>query len=56
MDDVHNKETRSYNMSRIKGKDTEHEILVRNFLFSKTFRFRLHSIHLPYKPDIVLPK
>ena len=33
--DVHNPETRSYNMSRIKGKDTKPELLVRKFLFSK---------------------
>ncbi len=35
MTDVHSKETRSYNMSRIKGKDTKPEILVRKFLLSK---------------------
>lgn len=56
MTDVHNKETRSYNMSRIKGKDTKPEILVRKFLFSKGFRYRLHDKKLPGKPDIVLPK
>jgi len=31
MADVHNKQTRSYNMSRIKGKNTKPEVLVRNF-------------------------
>jgi DNA mismatch endonuclease (patch repair protein) len=56
MADVHDKATRSYNMSRIKGKNTKPEMLVRKFLFSKGFRFRLHSIHLRGKPDIVLPK
>lgn len=56
MTDVHNKETRSYNMSRIRAKDTKPEILVRKFLFSKGFRFRLHHKKLPGKPDIVLPK
>lgn len=55
MADVHNKATRSYNMSRIKGKNTKPEMLVRKFLFSKGFRFRLHSIHLQGKPDMVLP-
>lgn len=55
MTDVHSPEVRSYNMSRIKGKNTKPEILVRKFLFSKGFRFRLHSINLPGKPDIVLP-
>ena len=56
MTDVHDKKTRSYNMSRIKGKDTKPEILVRKYLFSKGFRYRLHPKKLPGKPDIVLPK
>ena len=43
-------------MSRIKGKDTKPEILVRKFLFAKGFRYRLHDKKLPGKPDIVLPK
>ncbi len=43
-------------MSRIKGKDTRPEMIVRKFLFSKGFRYRLHAINLPGKPDIVLPK
>lgn len=56
MTDVHDKKTRSYNMSRIKGKDTKPEILVRKFLFSNGFRYRLHDKKLPGKPDIVLSK
>src|SRR3990172_2774500 len=56
MADVHNKKTRSYNMSQIKGKDTKPEILVRKFLFANGFRFRLHDKKLSGKPDIVLPK
>ena len=56
MADVHSPETRSYNMSRIKGKDTKPEMIVRKFLFSKGFRYRLHVKNLPGKPDIVLPK
>jgi DNA mismatch endonuclease (patch repair protein) len=56
MADVHSKETRSYNMSRIRSKDTKPELLVRKFLFSKGFRYRLHDKKLPGKPDIVLPK
>jgi len=43
-------------MSQIKGKDTKPEILVRKFLFSKGFRYRLYDKKLPGKPDIVLPK
>ena len=56
MADVHSIKTRSYNMSRIKGKDTKPEMLVRRFLFSKGFRYRLHDKNLPGKPDIILPK
>lgn len=56
MADVHNKATRSYNMSQIKSKDTKPELIVRRFLFSKGFRFRLHDKRLPGKPDIILPK
>src|SRR6218665_2734895 len=56
MADVHSKEIRSYNMSRIKGKDTKPEILVRKFLFAKGLRYRLHDKQLPGKPDLVFPK
>jgi len=56
MTDVHNKATRSYNMSQIKGKNTKPEMLVRKFLFANGFRYRLHEPKLPGKPDIVLPK
>jgi DNA mismatch endonuclease, patch repair protein len=54
--DVHEPEVRSYNMSRIKAKDTKPEMLVRKFLFAQGFRYRLHAKNLPGKPDIVLPK
>ncbi|WP_228779405.1 DNA mismatch endonuclease Vsr [Chryseobacterium indologenes] len=43
-------------MSKIKGKDTKPEILVRKFLFAEGFRYRLHSKKLPGTPDIVLNK
>ncbi|HKR06620.1 MAG TPA: DNA mismatch endonuclease Vsr [Bacteroidia bacterium] len=56
MTDVHDKKTRSFNMSQIKGKNTKPEILVRTFLHQHGFRFRLHVKNLPGKPDIVLPK
>ncbi|CAN5437829.1 very short patch repair endonuclease [soil metagenome] len=56
MADVHNEATRSYNMSRIKGKNTKPEMLVRKFLFAHGYRYRLHVKNLPGKPDIVLPK
>lgn len=55
MSDVHEPIVRSYNMGRIKGKNTKPEIMVRKFLFSKGFRFRIHDMKLPGKPDIVLP-
>ncbi len=56
MADVHSKETRSFNMSRIRSKDTKPEMLVRRFLHKNGFRYRLHVKDLPGKPDIVLPK
>lgn len=56
MADVHSKEVRSYNMSQIRNKNTKPEILVRKFLFSKGFRYRLYDNKLPGKPDIVLSK
>lgn len=54
--DVHSREIRSYNMSRIKGKDTLPELLVRRYLFSHGFRYKINDKKLPGKPDIVLPK
>lgn len=56
MTDIHSKETRSFNMSRITAKDTKPELLVRKYLFSKGFRYRVNVKDLPGKPDIVLPK
>ena len=49
-------EKRSWNMSRIKGKDTAIEVRVRKYLFSLGFRYRKNDKRLPGKPDIVLPK
>jgi len=46
----------SYNISRIKGKNTKAEMLVRKFLHANGFRYKLHDKSLPGKPDIVLPK
>lgn len=56
MADVHSPETRSYNMSCIRGKDTKPEELVRKYLFAQGFRYRKNVARLPGKPDIVLPK
>ena len=47
---------RKYCMSRIRGKNTKPEILVRKGLHARGFRFRLHNKKLPGSPDIVLPK
>lgn len=43
-------------MSRIKGKNTKPEELVRKYLFSQGFRYRKNDKRLPGSPDIVLPK
>ncbi len=43
-------------MAKIRGKNTKPELLVRRFLFSKGYRYRIHVKHLPGTPDIVLPK
>lgn len=56
MVDKFSKETRSYVMSQVKGKDTKPEILVRKYLFSKGLRFRKNDKRYPGTPDIVLPK
>lgn len=47
---------RSWNMSRIKGRNTKPELAVRSLLHRKGFRFRLHRKDLPGIPDIVLPR
>ncbi len=54
--DVHDKETRSFNMSRIRGKDTKPEMIVRRACHALGLRFRLHRKDLPGKPDLVFPK
>ena len=54
--DVHDKQTRSYNMSRIKGRDTKPEDYVRKSLFAHGYRYRKNDKRLPGTPDIVLPK
>ena len=56
MADIKTKEARSYNMSRIRGKDTKPEEIVRKYLFSKGFRYRKNDRRLPGSPDIVLPR
>jgi DNA mismatch endonuclease (patch repair protein) len=56
MTDVHPPKIRSFNMSRIHGKATKPEEIVRKYLFAHGFRYRKNDASLPGKPDIVLPK
>lgn len=56
MADIKTTEERSRNMAAIKGKNTNPEMIVRRFLFSRGLRFRIHVKELPGNPDIVLPK
>lgn len=54
--DILTKEKRSWNMSRIRSRDTSPEKRVRSYLHKAGYRFRLHVKKLPGSPDIVLPK
>jgi DNA mismatch endonuclease, patch repair protein len=56
MTDTHSKTVRSYNMSRIRSKNTKPELAVRKYLFAHGFRYRLQDKKLPGKPDIIMPK
>ena len=57
--DIVSEEQRSYNMSRIRSKDTKPELIVRSMLHRMGYRFTVNgpkNSKLPGKPDIVLPK
>lgn len=56
MADIFSKAKRSEIMSKISGKETKPEILVRKFLFANGFRYRKNDKKLAGKSDIVLPK
>ena len=56
MTDLPCSEHRHWNMSKIKGKNTKPEMLVRSILHRHGYRFKLHVATLPGKPDIVLPR
>jgi DNA mismatch endonuclease (patch repair protein) len=56
MVDKVDKKRRSEIMSSIRGQNTKPELIVRKYLFSKGFRYRLHDKSLPGKPDIKLTK
>ena len=45
-------EQRSYNMSRIRGKDTDIELMLRRELWSRGLRYRKNVKSVPGKPDI----
>ena len=49
-------EQRSRIMSKIRSRNTKPEIVVRKYLHSLGYRFRLHDKKLPGKPDIVMKK
>ena len=42
-------------MSRVRGRDTKPEMIVRRALHAMGYRFRLHRRDLPGSPDLVLP-
>ena len=47
---------RSYNMSRIRSRDTKPELLLRKTLWAQGIRYRTHNKDLPGKPDLVIKK
>ena len=53
MADVLTKEQRRVNMSRIRGRDTQPELVLRRGLHRRGLRYRLHRKDLPGKPDLV---
>ena len=56
MVDIVSKEKRSWNMSRIAGRETGPELVVRRTAHRMGFRFRLYRKNLPGTPDLVFPK
>jgi len=50
--DIFNKEKRSEIMSKIRGKDTKIEILIRKRIWAKGIRYRIHCRGVPGTPDI----
>lgn len=56
MTDIFSKDKRRKIMSKIRAKNTKPELIVRKYLFSKGYRYRLNVKSLPGSPDIVLKK
>ena len=47
---------RSYNMSKIRNRNSKPELILRRALWARNVRFRLHDKSLPGTPDIVIKK
>lgn len=56
MADLFTQEKRSWIMSRIKGRNSRPEMIVRSMVHRMGYRFRIHRRDLPGNPDIVLPR
>ncbi len=56
MTDVLTPEQRHFNMSRIRGRNTKPEMLIRRGLHACGLRYRLHDRKLPGQPDLVFPR
>jgi DNA mismatch endonuclease (patch repair protein) len=56
MVDVHTQQQRSYNMSKIRNKNTKPEIIVRSIVHRMGYRYSLHRKDLSGRPDMVLTK
>ena len=54
--DVHDKKTRSYNMSRIKNKDTKPELIFRKICHQMGLRYRLNKKIFNTRPDLIFKK
>ena len=54
--DIYSSRKRSIIMSKISGKNTKPEMIVRKYLHSLGYRYSLHRKDLPGKPDLVLSK
>lgn len=53
--DILTPEQRSKRMSRVRGRDTKPEMLVRRLAHGMGYRYRLHRRDLPGSPDLVFP-
>ena len=56
MTDVFSKEVRSYIMSRIRGKHTKPEKIMKRYLESKRFKFKQHCLIAGFRVDFALPR